>query len=59
MMIIFLVGVQGVILEEARCRRVAEDVDLQEHLMCFASSFSLAGQLARNCLRFALYVLNH
>lgn len=54
MMIIFLVGVQRVILKEAHFRRVAEYVDLQEHLMCFASSLSLAGQQARNCLRFAL-----
>lgn len=53
-MIIFLVAVQGVILKGARCRRVAEDVDLQEHLMCFASSVSVAGQAARRCLRFAL-----
>lgn len=54
MMIIFLVGVQRVILKEAHFRRVAEYVDLQEHLMCFASSLSLTGQHARNCLRFAL-----
>lgn len=37
MMIIFLAAVQGVVSKGARCRRVAEDVDLQEHLMCFQS----------------------
>lgn len=54
MVIIFLVGVQRVILKEAYFRRVAEYVDLQEHLMCFASSLFLTGHQARNCLRFAL-----
>lgn len=53
MMMTFLVGIQRVIPKEARFGRVAEYVDLQEHLMCVASSLSLTGQRARSCLRFA------
>lgn len=53
-MVTVMVGVQRVTLQEAHFRGVAEYVDLQEHLMCFASSLPLAGQEARSCLRFAL-----